>query len=478
MMNSVFLMRRRFFRQLRLLPALTLLFVGSVLGGRALGDESAPTTSGTTTNSSDQSALMRFLTQDYLLGNWGGWRPKLSEKGVDFEFFYVGAMPSNLSGGIQRGTVFEGVLAMTLDVDTGKLFDFPNGHFHAGSLYIHGDRFSPNYVGDLNVVSLIDFPGAFRLWELWYEHKFFNQHLSVKAGELALDQDFLVPEYSKTFLNQTFFFPTLAFDVWDQPSVYPIGYHSLASTPYGAPGIRVRYDATDSIYAQAGVYDGNPDRSYHGTRINLNQDEGALSYFEVGYKLNQGTNSTGLPGAYKLGAFLHTDDFYDNYRDANGDFYLLSGNPQRTHPYDYGFYFLADQMLYRETTPADPAKQGLGGFFRLTGAPEDRNLVSFGVDSGLVYKGLIPTRDWDSFGVAASYLGVSGDLRRAIHDAQDLGVPNLTVPDYEAVLETTYKAQITPWWTLQPSFQWVMHPGGSKALPDALVFILQTTLRF
>ena len=34
------------------------------------------------------------------------------------------------------------------------------------------------------------------------------------------------------------------------------------------------------------------------------------------------------------------------------------------------------------------------------------------------------------------------------------------VRDYEAVLEITYQAQITPWMTLQPDLQHVFHPGG------------------
>ena len=37
------------------------------------------------------------------------------------------------------------------------------------------------------------------------------------------------------------------------------------------------------------------------------------------------------------------------------------------------------------------------------------------IDAGLVYRGFIPTRDWDSFAVAFSYLGFSRDLRRAQH---------------------------------------------------------------
>ena len=52
--------------------------------------------------------------------------------------------------------------------------------------------------------------------------------------------------------------------------------------------------------------------------------------------------------------------------------------------------------------------------------------------------------------------------------------------DYEGVIKVSYKAQMTAWWTIQPSLQRVFHPGGrlNADIPDAWVFIVQTTLRF
>src|SRR4051812_29677922 len=368
-----------------------------------------------------KSKVMQFLEQDYLLGDWGGMRTKLKDHGIDFEFVYFGLVPSNVGGGIKQGSVYEGAFMMLLDLDSDKLAGYHGGHLHAGGLSIHnGAAFSQNYVGDLNVVSLLDFPDSLRLWELWYEQKFLNDKISLKVGQLAVDRDFIVPEYYNTLagitlLNQTFFYPTLAFNVWDIPGL-PSGSHGLASTPYGAPGVRLRIDPTDKFYVQAAAYDGNPDRSRSGTRINLNSDEGALLYFETGYKLNGAKGDPGLPGSYKVGAFYHTDDFADIYDTFGGAFGFSSGT-KPPHSGNYGAYLLAEQTVYREKGPDDPAQQGLVTFVRFEGAPSDRNLTTFGVDGGLVYKGLIPTRDWDTLAVACSYLEMSHDLRRAEQDA-------------------------------------------------------------
>ena len=130
--------------------------------------------------------------------------------------------------------------------------------------------------------------------------------------------------------------------------------------------------------------------------------------------------------------------------------------------------------------------QGLVGFFRVATAPKDRNLAQFGIDGGLLYKGLIPSRDWDTLGIAGSYMEISDDLSRAQRGINrtlaGFGAPSAftKLADYEAVIEVSYKAQLTAWWTLQPSVQRVIHPGGRVLadIPDAWVFILQTTLRF
>jgi porin len=427
----------------------------------------------------DKSGLMRFMEQDYLLGTWGGLRTDLSEKGIDFEFFYIASNPHNLSGGIKTGSAYEGALLMLLDLDSQKLAGYEGGHFHVGGVTLHGqDHFSDEHIGDLNKVNLIDFPNAWRLWELWYEQKFLDDRFSIKFGQMAVDQDFIVAEYYNSlsaiqFLNQTFFYPTLAFNVYDIPG-FPVGSHALASSPYGAPGVRLKFNATDDWYLQAGAYDGFPDQD-DGIRVNLNEDEGALLYFETGYRLNQGPEATGLPGNLKLGGFYHTDDFSDNYSTLLS---ALGGTPE-SHSGTWGLYFLADQYLYQEIGKEDPAKQGLVGFFRVAGAPPERNLTQFGVDGGLVYRGLIPKRDWDSLGIAASYLEMSDDIHSAQRDINAV-VPGVfpALVDYEAVVEMTYKAQMTAWWTLHISGQRAIHPGGSSTNPDAWALVLASTLRF
>jgi porin len=259
--------------------------------------------------------------------------------------------------------------------------------------------------------------------------------------------------------------------------------------------VRLRIDPCQYGYFQFGAYDGNPDRTHGGTDFNMSEDQGALLYFEFTLKINQSKEAKGPPGNIKVGGYYHTGDFADYYQGAFNAFDTLatgsglpplSPGPASNHRGNYGFYLLADQMLWRETGKDDPANQGLAGFFRVATAPSDRNLAQFGIDGGLVYKGLIPSRDWDTFAIAYSYLEISDDLRNAQRDINttvtgfSAPAPFTAIADYEAALEISYKMQLTAWMTVQASFQRVFHPGGRvlAEIPDASVFIVQTTLRF
>ncbi|WP_346334357.1 carbohydrate porin [Prosthecobacter sp. SYSU 5D2] len=439
---------------------------------------------------SEPSALEQYFMQDYMLGDWGGLRTRLAENGVEFEFFYVGSMPTNLGGGIRAGSAYQHGFLAALDLDTTKLGLWKGGHFHLSGVSLEGRPFADTYVGDLNKTNLVDFPADTRLWQAYYEQSLFNDKFVIKAGLMSVDRDFILPELynslaSINFMNQTFFYPTMAFNLYDIPG-FPPGSHSLPSTPYGSLGVLLKWQPTEKFYIQAAIYDGNPDDSSSGTRLALRSEEGALMYFETGFRLNQGKDDRGLPGNYKIGGYYHTDEFYDIYSTALS---LIPLAAPEIHQGNYGIYFLAEQMLWREQGWDDPAQQGIVGFFRVAGAPSDRNLAEFGIDGGLVFKGLIPGRDYDTFGIGASYLKISEEVTKAQRDINAVLVPFGFAPiqeaDYEAVIEVNYKLQLAAWWTLQASLQYVFHPGGragaslaSQSIPDALVLGIQTTLRF
>ena len=427
------------------------------------------------------SGLEAFFTQDYLLGDWGGARTKLAENGLALEFFYFGSLPTNLHGGLETGYEYQQALLLAFDLDTKKVGAWSGGRLHGAATWIDGETFAERYVGDLNRSNIVDLANGWRLWELYYEQKLLNEKLTIKAGQMAVDSDFILPEYygslgSLTLINQTFFFPTLPFTLNDIGG-FPVGSHSLPSTPFGALGALVKWQVHPKFYIQSAVYDGNADYENNGTGFDLSSQEGALWFFEAGYRSHGKDDHTGLPTSVKVGGYYHTDDFYD-VKDSLLSLVSPVAYEPATHEGNYGLYALAEQWLTREQEKDDPAHQGLVAFLRAEVAPADRNICSFGIDGGLVYKGLIPGRDWDTLAIAASYLEMSDDLADAQRAINRVVPGTFTPVDYEAVIELSYKLQLAAWWTLQPSLQCAMHPGGSGAIDNAWVLGVVTTLRF
>jgi porin len=183
------------------------------------------------------------------------------------------------------------------------------------------------------------------------------------------------------------------------------------------------------------------------------------------------------PGQFKAGAWLDTTEFSEP-NDNN----LVRGN--------YGFYFIVDQMLCPKlpNLSEDPATalkdgksslsgpngdkgapvaqksdQGLGWFGRLAFEPRDHDFIGFYFDTGLTYKGLIPTRDGDTLGIAFAYAKLSSGVPPPAgnESAGGLGA--------EMALEATYLMQITKWLSIQPDLQVIINPGGDKGLSNAFV---------
>ncbi len=429
-----------------------------------------------------------IMEQDYLTGDWGGLRTKLQDKGVTFGATYIGETFGNVSGGKDRTEVYDGRLQLSLALDFEKLADFKGGSFYVSAYEIHGKDLSGGSLGNIMTVSNIEAYDTFRLFDLYYQQQLFDDKVTLRFGQLAADDEFLISPYDSTFINGTFGWPTLVSA--NLPSGGP-GY------PLAAPAVMLRVTPVEQFSLTAAIFDGDPGDSTNnpenpqkinstGTRVSFNQ--GALGIVEAAYKLNQEANAKGLPGTYKVGAFYdayHTPDVVRTDDDGTSI----------QHSDNWGAYFIADQMLWREpnaktegvdpsvrtASPGDeaPSKQGLGAFWRIGGTPSDRNLVNFYTDGGLNYVGLIPGRDDDTLGFAVAYAEISSDI---VANERAAGGP---AASYELVYEWTYQVVLAPWWTVQPDIQYIVHPGGGdgvdangESLKDALVLGIRTSITF
>ncbi|MBI5395520.1 MAG: carbohydrate porin [Verrucomicrobia bacterium] len=422
--------------------------------------------------------------RDTLTGDWGGTRARWSEKGFDVGMEYTGEFLANASGGVRQGALYQGLLKPLLDFDLEKMSGWKGGKLHVSGLWIHGTE--PNSRGDIAgmagtafmEISGISAFDTYRLYELWFEQKFLDDKLFVRVGQLALDEEFVASDDACLFFNAACGWPVFL------SATVPSGG---AGYPVAGTGARVRYEPTERLSLAAAVLEGDvgeqSSANRTGTQFRLDDDEGVFAIFEAAYRLNQEKNARGLPGTYKLGGWYHSGRFDDLGFDTQGVSLAESGGIPLTHRGNGGIYVDMDQMVWREKAGTD---EGLGVFCRVAPwLPDDRNPIDFYAGVGLVYRGLIPGRDQDLFGVAANYARVSGavrDLQRAANAvAAAGGTPSLDagpIPDYEMAVEVTYQIVLTPWWSLQPDFQYIFHPGGSKALKNAVVAGLRTQISF
>jgi porin len=426
-----------------------------------------------------------LFERDRFTGDWGGVRKQWEDAGVAFGATDVSETLSNPTGGIRQLTIYQGLLDVSLNLDLDKLLKWPGATFYTDGYWISGEGLSRNAVGNLLAVSSIEALASTRLHDMWLQQGFLNDQASLRVGQIALDDEFYISQYSAGFVNSTFGCP----DIWstDLPS-------GGACYPFATPGARLRVAPTTGLTFSAAAFNGNPAPpgpadpqvlNSSGTNFLIGEG-GFMPIAELAYSFDEEPIASNRLSDVKLGVWYHTGDFPDLRRDSLGHSLAdpsSSGIPA-THGSNFGAYLVVDKMLWRRP---DTATQGLAAFFRIGYAPPDRNLISLEIDAGLTFKGLCPNRNLDVLGVGASYARI-GYARRLDRDEVLFTGIERPIRDYEAVLEITYAARIAPWWLLQPDLQLVFHPGGftsaplpatvDRPIPNALVVGLRSAITF
>jgi porin len=388
-----------------------------------------------------------FWKRATMLGDMWGFRNTLDNYGFEFDPTYTGEVMGNTAGGMKQGTVYDSSVNLPLTVYLGKLVNgWDGGTIHANALWIAGRSLSSDYVGDISGASNIAGYDALRLHELWFQQTFWSQRASLKFGLVAADAEFFTSDTASLFINGTFGAFTLVGANLPNPPVYPMA----------TPAVRFLIQPIPQFYFQSGIYYGNTgaqDENRNGLDFNFDGRNGALIFSEIGWLVNQAAGDRGLVGTYKVGSFVHTANFPNDISGA-GD------------GANYGIYGVVDQEIYQH------GGKTISFFTRGGGAPADVNTIAWYVDGGFNFSGFIPGRLNDVAGVALACSSFSSDFS----DAQVTG--GSRPYNTESILEATYKIQISPWWTLQPDFQYIFTPSGEDGSRNATILGLRTSVTF
>ena len=184
-----------------------------------------------------------------------------------------------------------------------------------------------------------------------------------------------------------------------------------------------------------------------------------MIFSEIGFLPSPDAGTNQLATTVKAGAFVHPQ------RAPAWD--SQAGGANAGGRINFGFYAVGEQDLFQR------AEKKITAFVRGGCAPADRNVVDWYIDAGFNFAGFVPGRPDDVAGIAFARSNFSGNCSR-----YEQSVNGNAAFDSELIIEASYRAQIFPWWTLQPDFQYILTPDGASDCRDVFVIGLRTTVNF
>jgi porin len=450
---------------LRLRPLATILLtLAAVIGMPApsmphtAADGSAPVGS--------PPALASWLEGEFMTGTWGGLRTKLGDLGIVPSLFTVIDVQGNPVGGDRQKLRDFQYTGLDLAVDLERLWGWNGSRFQLSTYWGSGHDLSLD-IGNFFGVAETCCVDTFRLVDLWFEQSWARDLVNVRLGRMTAGDEFLTSPLFLYFVQASINFNPIGIFFNVPFSTYPL-------TTWGA---RLRIRPIEQLSLMAGLYNGDPgveDNDNHGTDFSFRGPLFAI--FEIGYRLNQEEGATGLPGNYRVGAFYHDGEYPRLLSQIMGRPVLVPNLPARTSRGNGGFYVLLDQMVHRGGDPE--SERSLTAFLSVVISPDQsRNPLPYFVNAGVVVQGPIRGRPDDAALFGVSWGRFSDAFRRLERAGRLVGL-EIVAPRYELALEWSYAIQVTPWLKFQPDIQYIINPGGTGRVPNALVLGFEVGLTF
>jgi len=386
----------------------------------------------------------------------------LSEKtGLTIKGIYRGYFYGNLNGGSSRGAAWDQDLRLEATYDFGFLTKTLKGLTLTGQMRDREGQNPNGLVGATSAFQPSNIESGkylrFRFLYLSYvtpELFGTKDFLTLAGGWQCPYEIFVQQPMSKLFVNNMF------------ESAKGIGANIPWTSSYSAWGGYIKIKPNDWFYAQAGLYMAIPDETANpnhgwdlqGSRM-PGKPNGLFAISEIGLTPKLGPDH--LPGKYVFGGYW----FGVHNASWNGT----------REPGQYGFYWQADQQLYRapasifadssatNESSADQSEKGLHFSSIFAYAPSYNNTLSFYFQTALIYEGLIPTRDHDKLGIIYGEGFYSNQLvesKRSHHLAE---------PSNQSVLEIDYNLAITRWLNFKPFYQFFINPASDRSINNASV---------
>jgi porin len=416
-----------------------------------------------------------WLDGPSLSGDWWGVRNMLDDSGVELSGSYTNNIAGNPVGGKSAGFTYTDNIGFGAELNFEKLIGWQGLTLTVSGLNRSGSSLSQENIGNQFTVQQVFGGQTVMFYALAAEQKMFDDKVSLKFGRFATGDDFASSPFYWLYMNN---------GIDGNPQALPVNTQ-FSAYPWAVWAARLKIQPTPEWTAQLGVYQVSDrvfDRTYHGLDWSIRPNDGVLLISQFGWSpeffkkpvetesdgksLASGKSAgksvapakmEGLPGNYWFGAYYSPWQF-------------AQFGTEETATNSYGFYWHADQMIFRERPGSD---QGLTLWSAFVLSPQ-QNIAKlpFQFNGGLAYKGLVPTRDEDQTVFGIVYGKFSRNYARSVNETGG------GYPQYEMVLELGYRVQLTKFAYVQPDLQWVINPGGTGNIPNALVLGAQMGVTF
>lgn len=400
-----------------------------------------------------------YSPDNYLTGDWLGWRTKLHQAGVDVNLGYTFETGGNLSGGDNHAYSYADQTSLGFDFDLNRLIGLNGGSFHFALANRGGQDQDINDKAGMNdLMQSLEIYGrgrVTRITKFYYEQQLLSNNLDIKLGRMSFGDEFGTTECEFTYLGFC----------GSQPGNFN---SSIYNWPISQWAGDVKYNFLPQWYAKLGLYQQNPGWLANGQGWDFGNPKGSDGV-TIPVEFGWMPHLFGLPGTYKLGYWYDTAGGDDVYLNSDGLALSTNGGTPKQHSHKAGYYFSANQQVL---SFGNNSQRGMNVFLYSTVNDHDIATVDRSVAAGVTLKGPFAIRPKDKWGIGIDYLHVSdryADNQRAASNP---------VPSDEVVFASYYKFQLTNYFALRPEIQYLNHPGGTSYNANAWVATLKGNINF
>jgi len=406
-----------------------------------------------------------FWHRTQLIGDPDCKRSDLTRRGVFIDLYSTTAYQRLTSGGVKIGNSYFQNTQLSINLDTGRAGLWPGGLFHFTVQSRYGSSpdnsftagsWAPEYIA-------LDLPGPF-FWQDTLPSEYsliqaLSKSVNVIVGKIdglfIADQTLFGDRFRYYFANSNFnknpiynnFFNTTtlsAVAVWAPTPSLTIagGVHdpytqpnTLAANAFQNGDVNLYLEA---IYTYtAGSLPGEISPAFNWSnapKIDFESPFGPLSPEQIPQAVNAlvgNTSPDGLP---------------TNFKNRNG--FAISNFSQ------YLLVKEEDPSVIEEKLKSAQPLRGVGVFGRLGfAAPEASNTVNRDASVALLARGLLDSRQYDSFGLGFYYNGISKNLKNSVGQLTE----GMTVRN-ENGMEVFYNFAVTPAINVNAGYQHIWNP--------------------